>query len=235
MALLQVKQIEKSFGKKRLLKAVDFELKTGEILGVFGRNGSGKSTLLKILFGTQTAKTGSIKINESKYAVRKHFWNRNPVVADEVIGYLPQFSFLSQSSKVWDLIPKYFEGEEQDLIFRAPRMTKIAKRKVNELSLGERRYLEVLIVGNLKHPFLLLDEPFTGLDTGSGTALRQFLNLFRENGGTCILVTHCLDEADGLVDRLLVLERGHLRLDQALSGDLNQLYAYCAPYLDSAL
>ena len=161
MALLQVKQIEKSFGKKRLLKAVDFELKTGEILGVFGRNGSGKSTLLKILFGTQTAKTGSIKINESKYAVRKHFWNRNPVVADEVIGYLPQFSFLSQSSKVWDLIPKYFEGEEQDLIFRAPRMTKIAKRKVNELSLGERRYLEVLIVGNLKHPFLLLDAPFS--------------------------------------------------------------------------
>jgi heme exporter protein A len=82
---------------------------------------------------------------------------------------------------------------------------------------------------------LLLDEPFTGLDTGSGTVLRQFLHLFRGNGGTCILVTHRLDEADGLVDRLLVLERGHLRLDQALSSDLDQLYAHCAPYLDSAL
>ena len=65
MALLQVNNITKSFGKKQILESVDFQLATGEILGVFGRNGSGKSTLLTILFGTQTAKTGTIKINES--------------------------------------------------------------------------------------------------------------------------------------------------------------------------
>ena len=209
MALLQVKQIEKSFGKKRLLKAVDFELKTGEILGVFGRNGSGKSTLLKILFGTQTAKTGSIKINESKCAVRKHFWNRNPVVADEVIGYLPQFSFLSQSSKVWDLIPKYFEGEEQDLIFRAPRMTKIAKRKVNELSLGERRYLEVLIVGNLKHPFLLLDEPFSMVEPLFKELIHEFLSSLKSKKGI-LLTDHYYHDVWQLADRNLVLKEGNL-------------------------
>ena len=209
MALLQVKQIEKSFGKKRLLKGIDFELKTGEILGVFGRNGSGKSTLLKILFGTQTAKTGSIKINESKYAVRKHFWNRNPVVADEVIGYLPQFSFLSQSSKVWDLIPKYFEGEEQDLIFRAPRMTKIAKRKVNELSLGERRYLEVLIVGNLKHPFLLLDEPFSMVEPLFKELIHEFLSSLKSKKGI-LLTDHYYHDVWQLADRNLVLKDGNL-------------------------
>ena len=65
------------------------------------------------------------------------------MVTNELIGYLPQFSFLPQSSKVWDIIPRYFEGDQQDLIFRAPRMTQIAKQKVNELSLGERRYREV--------------------------------------------------------------------------------------------
>ena len=209
MALLQVKQIEKSFGKKKLLKGIDFELKTGEILGVFGRNGSGKSTLLKILFGTQTAKTGSIKINESKYAVRKHFWNRNPVVADEVIGYLPQFSFLSQSSKVWDLIPKYFEGEEQDLIFRAPRMTKIAKRKVNELSLGERRYLEVLIVGNLKHPFLLLDEPFSMVEPLFKELIHEFLSSLKAKKGI-LLTDHYYHDVWQLADRNLVLKEGNL-------------------------
>lgn len=209
MALLQVKQIEKSFGKKKLLKGIDFELKTGEILGVFGRNGSGKSTLLKILFGTQTAKTGSIKINESKYAVRKHFWNRNPVVADEVIGYLPQFSFLSQSSKVWDLIPKYFEGEEQDLIFRAPRMTKIAKRKVNELSLGERRYLEVLIVGNLKHPFLLLDEPFSMVEPLFKELIHEFLSSLKAKKGI-LLTDHYYQDVWQLADRNLVLKDGNL-------------------------
>lgn len=209
MALLQVKQIEKSFGKKKLLKGIDFELKTGEILGVFGRNGSGKSTLLKILFGTQTAKTGSIKINEKQYAVRKYFWNRNPIVADEVIGYLPQFSFLSQSSKVWDLIPKYFEGEEQDLIFRAPRMTKIAKRKVNELSLGERRYLEVLIVGNLKHPFLLLDEPFSMVEPLFKELIHEFLSSLKSKKGI-LLTDHYYHDVWQLADRNLVLKDGNL-------------------------
>ena len=73
LAVLQVHNITRKFGKRTVLNQVDFELNTEEILGVFGRNGSGKSTLLKILFGTQTAPIGNIKINESHYNVRNRF------------------------------------------------------------------------------------------------------------------------------------------------------------------
>ena len=58
---------------------------------------------------------------------------------------------------------------------------------------------------------LLLDEPFTGLDAAAGTALRERLCRFRADGGTCLLVAHRFDEAEGLIDRLFVLERGRLR------------------------
>ncbi|MAS20948.1 MAG: ABC transporter ATP-binding protein [Leeuwenhoekiella sp.] len=223
MALLQVNNISKSFGKKQILESVDFQLATGEILGVFGRNGSGKSTLLTILFGTQTAKTGTIKINETQYSVRKHFWNKNPIVAHELIGYLPQFSFLSQSSKVWDLIPRYFEGAAQDLIFRAPRMSKIANRKVNELSLGERRYLEVLIVGNLKHPFLLLDEPFSMVEPLFKELIHEFLSSLKSKKGI-LLTDHYYQDVWQLADRNLVLKDGKLKTVNALEDLVNAGY-----------
>ena len=80
---------------------------------------------------------------------------------------------------------------------------------------------------------LLLDEPFTGLDAGASAALHCLMRRFRQEGFTCVLVTHRLDEADGLVDRLLVIERGQWRLDQALTDNSDQLRRLCAPYLDA--
>ena len=209
MALLQVSNINKRFGSRMLLRDVNFQLKTGEILGVFGRNGTGKSTLLKILFGTQTAQSGTLKVNESCYEVRKKFWHTNPIVKNECIGYLPQFSFLPQASKVWDVIPRYFDGGRQDLIFRAPRMADLAKRKVNELSLGERRYLEVLIVGNLKHPFLFLDEPFSMVEPLFKELIHEFLISLKAKKGI-LLTDHYYQDVWKLADRKVVLAEGKL-------------------------
>ncbi|WP_442844954.1 ATP-binding cassette domain-containing protein [Leeuwenhoekiella sp. H156] len=209
MALLKVSSIQKSFGAKSLLNEVDFELQTGEILGVFGRNGSGKSTLLKILFGTQTAEAGRLKINERYYPVRKNIWHKSRIIESQQIGYLPQFSFLPQRVKVWDIIPQYFKGQEQDLVFQAPRMPKIAGRKVGELSMGERRYLEVLLIGNLDHPFLLLDEPFSMVEPLFKDLIHEFLISLKVQKG--ILVTdHYYQDVWQLSDRKMVLKSGKL-------------------------
>ena len=209
MALLQTHNISKHFGERHVLNQTGFELQTGEILGVFGRNGTGKSTLLKILFGTLTAQSGSIKVNESQFDVRRKFWHRNQIVASGLIGYLPQFSFLPQSSKVWDIIPRYFEGEQQDLVFRAPRMTEIAKQRVSELSMGQRRYLEVLIIGNLNHPFLLLDEPFSMVEPLFKELIHDFLISLKVTKGI-LLTDHYYDDVWKLADRKLVLKNGKL-------------------------
>jgi len=210
LALLQIHNISKSFGEKEVLRQTGFELQTGEILGVFGRNGTGKSTLLKILFGTLTAQSGTIKVNESLFKVRSKFWHTNKIVASRLIGYLPQFSFLPQSSKVWDIIPRYFEGDQQDLIFRAPRMTEIARKKVSELSMGQRRYLEVLIIGNLNHPFVLLDEPFSMVEPLFKELIHDFLISLKATKGI-LLTDHYYDDVWNLADRRLVLKDGNLK------------------------
>tara|TARA_B100001146_G_scaffold221889_1_gene233217 strand:+ start:50653 stop:51339 length:687 start_codon:yes stop_codon:yes gene_type:complete len=209
LALLKVNGIRKSFGAKSILETVDFDLQTGEILGVFGRNGSGKSTLLKIIFGTQTAEAGTLKINESLYPVRKKLWHKSQIIKSQCIGYLPQFSFLPQGAKVWDVIPQYLKGQEQDLVFQAPRMPKIASRKVGELSMGERRYLEVLLIGNLDHPFLLLDEPFSMVEPLFKDLIHEFLISLKAKKG--ILVTdHYYQDVWELSDRKMVLTNGKL-------------------------
>ncbi|PHQ29239.1 ATP-binding cassette domain-containing protein [Leeuwenhoekiella nanhaiensis] len=209
MALLKVSCIQKNFGAKSILDEVHFELKTGKILGVFGRNGSGKSTLLKILFGTQTAEAGRLKMNESYYPVRKNIWHKSRIIESQQIGYLPQFSFLPKGAKVWDVIPQYLKGQEQDLVFQAPRMPKIAGRKVGELSMGERRYLEVLLIGNLDHPFLLLDEPFSMVEPLFKDLIHEFLVSLKAKKG--ILITdHYYHDVWQLSDRKMVLTSGKL-------------------------
>ncbi|MGB3775245.1 MAG: ATP-binding cassette domain-containing protein, partial [Leeuwenhoekiella sp.] len=136
MAVLQLNSVSKNFGRKKILEKASFELKTGEILGVFGRNGSGKSSLLKILFGTLKADHLDLKIDGKQF-------RGSEIIKHQKIGYLPQFSFLPAADRVWDIVPKFFEdGNLQDNVLRDPGIERISGTKIGQLSQGERRYLE---------------------------------------------------------------------------------------------
>src|SRR5690606_32251633 len=126
---------------------ISFECKKGEILGVFGRNGSGKSTLLKMIYGTQNANTIKLTINDEEILPNK-------IVSSGKIAYLPQEPFLPKELKVREVIPLFYQGEEQNNIFYAPRIAEIDSRRIGKLSMGELRYLEFLLIANLDHPFL---------------------------------------------------------------------------------
>lgn len=210
MPKLSVRSLTKSYADKVILDQASFTLKTGEILGVFGRNGSGKSTMLKILFGTLKAHSGEVLIDDKGYGPKLKSFQKNKIVEEQLIGYLPQFSFLPQSAKVWDIIPLYFDdGKKQDLIFNAPRFAKLTQKRVFELSLGERRYLEVLLVGNLDHPFLMLDEPFSMVEPLYKEVIQSFLLSLKAKKG--ILITdHYYHDVWEISDHKQVLKEGKL-------------------------
>ena len=224
----------KRFGAYTALHPANLVISRGQAVLLVGANGAGKSTLLRLVAGLSRPSDGEVQING-------HALQAAPE-ARSAIGLLSHQTLLYDELTARENL-RFFARlyglrnvqERLDEALAEARLGDRQHHRVRSFSRGMKQRLALARATLHRPSILLLDEPFTGLDTGSGTALLQFLNLFRENGGTCILVTHNLDEADGLVDRLLVLERGHLRLDQALSGDLNQLYAYCAPYLDSAL
>ncbi|WP_031425924.1 ATP-binding cassette domain-containing protein [Flavimarina sp. Hel_I_48] len=203
MAHLQLGNASKSFGKKHILKKVSFQLKTGEILGLFGSNGSGKSTLLKILFGTLKSDILDLKIDGKTF-------RGSDIIKHQKIGYLPQFSFLPAANRVWDVVPKFFEdGKLQDRVMRDPGVERISGTKIGQLSQGERRYLELQLVGNLAHPFLMLDEPFSMVEPLYIEHINRFLLQIKETKGI-LLTDHYYHNVWEISDRKKLLKEGVL-------------------------
>ena len=201
MALLHSSNIHKSFGAKTILRGVSLSLETGKIVGLLGRNGSGKSTLLKILFGTLSAESIKLQLNEKEILPSE-------IIPNRYIAYVPQHSFLPLQLKVRDVIPIYLQGEkQQDAVFYDEEVAKLTNRKVKELSEGERKYVETVLIANGPHPFLMLDEPFSMLEPLQIERLKSFLIQQKERKG--ILVTdHYYQDIMAISDRLHLLTNG---------------------------
>tara|TARA_R100000306_G_C4356873_1_gene133188 strand:+ start:327 stop:995 length:669 start_codon:yes stop_codon:yes gene_type:complete len=201
LANLRLHKVEKNYGKGAILTEVSFSLRTGQILGIFGRNGSGKSTLLKILFGTVRADALDFEINGTPVANSKLFATRH-------LAYVPQHPFLPSSLRVRDVIPIYAASERaQDAIFYNPLVAKITAKRIGALSHGERKYFETILIANGPHPFLLLDEPFSMLDPLQIADLKLFLDTLKQEKGI-ILTDHYFEEVLQISDMALVLKQG---------------------------
>lgn len=138
-----------------ILNGAYLKIKVGTVCGLFGINGSGKSTLMKIAAGQLQPNSGIAEIDGFrlyKKAKHKRFTH---------IAYLPQDSMLPNDLKVKSIVKSFPKTED---FFKNPLVQKISSQKVGELSGGERRYLEILLLFSLNRRFYLLDEPFTGVE-----------------------------------------------------------------------
>lgn len=198
---LEISGVYKSYGKKRILENIDFELKTGEILGIFGRNGSGKSSLLKMIFGTMTANHIQIKFDSEIIEPKE-------IIPRQLIGYLPQDSFLPKGTKVRDIIPLFCDDEEkQNKVFYAPGVSKFDNMKIGKLSMGQLRYLETLLVASLDHPFIMLDEPFSMIEPLYKERLKELLqNLSKSKG--IIITDHYYHDVLNVTNANFLLKDG---------------------------
>lgn len=156
-AELEVDSVIFSYDTTALLNNIYLKCQYGDIVGLLGRNGSGKSTLLKIIYGVQKAQNANIRVNKTPY--KYLFLQKN------MISYLPQHSFLPKSEKVKTIIKLYIKNKkEQNELFENSRINKLLKQNTGTLSGGELKYLELLLLIRNNSRFLLLDEPFSGIE-----------------------------------------------------------------------
>ena len=201
MSKLAINGVTKSFGNNTVLSSIDFECQIGEIVGLLGRNGSGKTTLLKILFGTLKADTIDVQLNSMPFDPKKNISNRE-------IAYLPQDNFLPKDLKVKNIIPMYYQdGEKQNRIFYDQRIAKIENNRINTLSYGELRYLEILLVLRLPHRFILLDEPFSMIEPLYQDAIKDLLLIIKKDKGI-ILSDHYYYDVLQITDRNILIKNG---------------------------
>jgi ABC-type multidrug transport system ATPase subunit len=201
LAILELHKAEKSFRSKEILKKVSFSCSTGEILGIFGRNGCGKSTLLKMIFGTLKASKIEMSFNNKPLSPSQ-------VILQKKIAYLPQHSFLPFNSKVRDVIPIYYQSQkDQDAIFYDSLIASISSKKIKELSIGQLRYLQVLLIGNLDRDFILLDEPFSMIDPLYKEKIRELLLKIKQHKGI-IITDHYYKDVLNITSKNIIIKNG---------------------------
>lgn len=224
----------KHFGIHTALHPTDLVIPHGQAVLLVGANGAGKSTLLRLVAGLCQPSAGKVRIN-----------GRDPLCIPEARA---EIGLLSHQTLLYDELTarenlRFFaqlyglENPDERIAaaLAAVGLNERLDQRVGSFSRGMKQRLAIVRAILHGPSILLLDEPFTGLDTGASAALHRLVRRFRQEGRTYILVAHRLDEADGLVDRLLVIKRGQWCLDQTLTDDPNQLHRICAPYLDADL
>lgn len=209
---IRIQHLTKRYGAQTAVNNIDFEVKTGEILGFLGPNGAGKTTTMKMIAGYLSPDAGDIQIGGQ--SILEHDMRRH-------IGYLPENNPLYLDMPVMDYL-EYCAALHG--VPRAETPARIRKmvalcglnvekhKRIGELSKGYRQRTGLAQAMIHDPEILILDEPTTGLDPNQIVEIRK---LIRDIGKekTVILSTHILPEVEATCDRILIINRGHIAAD----------------------
>jgi ABC-2 type transport system ATP-binding protein len=195
----------KRYADVTAVNGLDLEVRRGECFGLLGPNGAGKTTTIEILEGLTEADAGEVEILGTS-------WSRDAVALRERLGISLQETQLTEKLTVAETVRLfrsfYREGREPDEVLSQLALDEKRNARVGKLSGGQKQRLAVAcaLVGDPE--VLFLDEPTTGLDPQSRLQLWQIVMDFRAQGGTVLLTTHYMDEAERLCDRVAIVDRG---------------------------
>ncbi|MBN2652689.1 MAG: LPS export ABC transporter ATP-binding protein [Spirochaetales bacterium] len=213
--VLRVENLRKRYKSKIAVKDVSFEMKTGEIVGLLGPNGAGKTTIFYMIVGFIDPTQGSIYFeddNITKFPMYKR--------ARKGIAYLPQepsvFRNLTVRDNIWAILEtrkdlnKIERKRELEFLLEELNITEITNRKAYKLSGGERRRTEIARSLAINPKFLLLDEPFAGIDPIAISEIKGIIkDLASKNIGILITDHNARDTLD-ITDRLYIINLGDI-------------------------
>lgn len=221
--MLEVKNLTKFFGIKKVVDNVSFSVENGKILGVLGKNGAGKSTTFRMILNILEPDEGEVLYNGEKIDSK---------VSDK-IGYLPEVGSLIDSYTVYEQCMYYGKmksmSEEQikknmfDLLERFS-IVEYANMKIKELSKGNKQKIQ-FIISILHDPdLIILDEPFSGLDPVSVEYFKNVILELKEKGKTIIFSSHIMSQVEMLCEDVLIIDKGKVILNCNLN-DIKQEYS----------
>ena len=230
---LKIEKVRKSFGDKIAVDNLNMVVKPGEVMGLIGQNGAGKTTTFRMILNFISADQGRIT------------WKDGPINQEikQKIGFLPEERGLYQKMTVEDQILYFAElhGMKradarlklQDWMKRLEVVGK-PKDKVQTLSKGNAQKIQFIATLIHEPEFLILDEPFTGLDPVNTELLRNEIKRSRDKGAAVIFSNHNMSDVELLSDHLLMLKGGQTILNGTVE-DIRASYGRTRVYLESDL
>lgn len=210
---LVLENVAKNFGEVQALIGVSLTLKKGEVVGLLGPNGAGKSTLMKILTGYYTQWEGKVDFFEKDLKTELRAIQKQVGYLTENNPLYPEMYVKEYLQYVADLYR--LKNPPIDQLMEQTGLLDHQKKKIQTLSKGYKQ--RVGLAAALLHDpkLVILDEPTTGLDPNQLVEIRKLIRSLGKDK-TVLLSTHILQEVDALCDRVLIIHKGEIVLDQAL-------------------
>jgi ABC-2 type transport system ATP-binding protein len=219
--MLKIQNLNKTYGNRRVLNDLTFQIQPGEIYGLLGANGAGKTTTINIICNLLKADSGEILIGDRPISENTKSW----------IGIAPQENLLYKSLTCEENLKFYAQiygltGQkcrqqiEKSLI--AVNLLERAKNPIDTLSGGMQRRMNIAVALVHQPKLLILDEPTTGLDIETRYEIWDLIWQLKSQGMTILLTTHLLDEAQRLCQKIGILKGGKI----IAQGSLDELRKY---------
>jgi lipopolysaccharide export system ATP-binding protein len=212
MATLNTRDLTKSFSGRTVVRGVNLDIASGEIVGLLGPNGAGKTTTFSMVVGLTPPDTGRVLLDGADVTDNPMY-----VRARKGIGYLPQEASIFRGLTVEQNITAILETLPLDGAARAARrrellaelgLTPLAKAPAYTLSGGERRRVEITRALVISPKFILLDEPFAGIDPIAVTDIQKIIFHLKERGIGVLVTDHNVRETLRITDRAYIVHDG---------------------------
>jgi len=212
MSVLKAVSVAKAYGGRRVVDGVSLEVNGGEVVGLLGPNGAGKTTTFHMMVGLVQPDEGQVILNDEELTGLPIYQR-----ARSGISYLPQESSVFRRLTVADNLLAILQtldlsGSEQqercDALMKMLGVSQLATHKAFTLSGGERRRVEIARALVLSPFFLLLDEPFTGIDPIAVTEIQKIIRRLITSGIGILITDHNVRETLGICDRAYIVNAG---------------------------
>ena len=209
--MIEIKELQKMFGKFEVLKNINLSCKKGECIALIGPNGCGKTTLIKSVLGMVLPDSGTI-----------HF-NGNSVLGEylyrEKIGYMPQIGRYPDNMTIGQIIEmiKKIRNSSDDLdedLLHAFELEKMFDKQMRTLSGGTTQKVSAVLAFLFNPDILILDEPTAGLDPLAAEVLKEKIIKEKEKGKLILITSHLLSELDDLITEIIFMQEGKVHFHQ---------------------
>lgn len=201
---VKVSNLSKSFNGQIVVKDISFEIAKGEVFGLIGPNGAGKTTIIRMLLDIIRPDSGDIKILDS--ALSREIKNR--------IGYLPEERGLYKKLTVIETLLYLGALKERDskertkTLLEKMGMLVHKDKKISELSKGMQQKVQIIAAIIHDPEFIILDEPFSGLDPVNMKLVKDLIIELGKEGKTILISTHMMDQVERMCDRIFMIHKG---------------------------
>ncbi|KES17325.1 LPS export ABC transporter ATP-binding protein [Gilliamella apicola] len=229
MSILKAENLAKVYKKRRVVEDVSLTVNSGEIVGLLGPNGAGKTTTFYMVVGIVTLNAGKIYLDDHDISILPLHER-----AQKGIGYLPQEASIFRKLSVIDNILAILETrkdiDKNEKLNRAEELleefhiTHIRNNIGQSLSGGERRRVEIARALAANPKFILLDEPFAGVDPISVIDIKNIIKHLRDRGLGVLITDHNVRETLDVCERAYIVNKGHLIAEGTPDSILNNEY-----------